>query len=226
VTRVNVLCEDRTGGGLAAVLQSASNRRRAAEGKSRLSFAPPGTVLNNHKLIDKCAGYDLLRFRSQPRFDHVYYVVDAKQLWDVDAVGLVPPQPNEPAPEFLARAQKAAYGAMSSRARGARDDVQWAEISAGFHPCVLMWERESLILPVADALGLGVPELSSDEVRRADGWVDNRFKQHLKGKYNKATDGIRLLKRIAESNELTERVLRANASLLEIVTSMVELPDA
>ena len=221
-----MLCEDRTGGGLAAVLQSASNRLRVAEGKSRLAFAPPGTVLNNHKLIEKCVGYELLRFRSQPRFDHVYYVVDAKQLWDVSVLGLVSPQPKESPPEFLARARKAAYSEMASRARGARDDVQWAEISGGFHPCVLMWERESMILPVADALGLGEPEPSSDDVRGADGWVDRRFRQHLKGKYNKATDGIRLLKRIAESSELTERVLAANASLREIVTSMVELADA
>lgn len=223
--RVNVLCEDRTGGGLAAVLQSASNRRRAADGRAPLVFARPGTVLNNYKLIEKCAGYDLLRFRTEPRFDHVYYVVDAKQLWDVSVLGLVPPQPSESASEFLVRARNAAGSAMTSRARGARDDAQWSEIAAGFHPCVLMWERESLILPVADVLGLGDPEPSSDDVRGADGWVESRFKKHLREKYNKATDGIRLLKRVADSAELTDRVLRANASLLEIVTSMVELPD-
>jgi hypothetical protein len=151
--------------------------------------------------------------------------MDAKQLWDVSVLGLVPPQPSESASEFLVRALYATGSAMTSRARGGRDDAQWAEIAAGFHPCVLMWERESLILPVADALGLGDPEPSSDDVRGADGWVGRRFQQHRKEKYNKATDGIRLLKRIAESIELTDRVLRANASLLEIVSSMVELSE-
>ncbi len=224
--RVNVLCEDRTGGGLAAVLQSAANRRRAAEGKPRLAFAPPGTVHNNYKLIERCLGYELLRFRTEPRFDHVYYIVDAKNLWDVGLLGLSPPQPQESPSDFLVRARDAARRAMTSRARGDhRSDHEWARISAGFHSCVLMWERESLILPVADELGLGDPEGNPDDVRGADGWVERRFRLHLKQKYSKAIDGKRLLTRIADSPDLFERVLRSNASLREIVSSMVALAE-
>lgn len=225
MTRVNVLCEDRTGGGLAAVLQSAANQRRAAAGKAPLEFARPGTVLNNHALIEKCRGYDLLRFRAEPRSDHIYYVVDAKRLWDVKSLELDAPQPNESAADFLVRSRHAAHRVMTSHARGNRSDVQWAEISSGFHPCVLFWERESLILPVADAFGLGEPEINPDSVRAADGWVGDRFKRYGQGKYNKATDGIRLLRRIAYTPELMERVLNANASLREIVSSMVALEE-
>lgn len=226
MTWVNVLCEDRTGGGLAAVLQSASNRRRAAEGKARLKFARPGTVLNNYKLIEKCAGYELLRFHSSPRYDHVYYVVDAKNLWHIGLLGLLPPQPQESPTAFWVRAQEAARVAMMSRARGdRRSDEEWEKIASGFHPYVLMWERESLILPVSDALRLGDPAADPDDVRGADGWVEKRFKERLKQKYNKAIDGMRLLKQIADSAELTDRVLSANASLGEIVSSMVALPE-
>lgn len=50
-------------------------------------------------------------------------------------------------------------------------------------------------------------------------------KEHLGQKYNKATDGIRLLRRIAYTPGLMERVLNANASLREIVSSMVALEE-
>jgi hypothetical protein len=90
-----------------------------------------------------------------------------------------------------------------------------------------MWERESLILPVADDLGLGEPESNPDDVRGADDWVDRRFRLHLREKYDKRTDGIRLLmRRIAFTPDLVERVLRANASVREIVSSMVALTEA
>lgn len=224
MTRVNVLCEDRTGGGLATVLQRASDQLRDAEGKPRLEFMPPGTLLNNHALIEKCRGYDLLRFHKSPTCDHVYYVVDAKRLWDLGYLGLKPPQPNEAPSDFLARARYVAHAAMAARARGDRDDAQWAEISDGFHPCVLMWERESLIVPVADALGLGDPEADPDGVRGADAWVERRFRIHRNEKYAKSTDGLMLLRRIAYSPPLLDRVLQANASLREIVSSMVALP--
>jgi hypothetical protein len=208
------------------VLKSAANRLRASEGKSPLVFARPGTVLNNYKLIEKCSGYELLRFRHEPKFDHVYYIVDVKNLWDVDLVGLSPPQPQESPSDFLVRARDAARKVMTSRARGdQRSDDEWAMIAGGLHPCVLMWERESLILPVADALGLGEAEVHADDVRGADGWVERRFKLYLKQKYNKAIDGVRLLTRIADSAELTERVLRSNGSLREIVASMVALEE-
>lgn len=85
--RVNVLCEDRTGGGLAEVLARAANAARAATGKPPIVFPrAPGTLLNNRELIRRCGEYDLLRFRYSPRFDHVYYVIDAKRLWDCEIV--------------------------------------------------------------------------------------------------------------------------------------------
>jgi hypothetical protein len=52
-----------------------------------------------------------------------------------------------------------------------------------------------------------------------------RFRQHLGERYNKATDGVRLLRRIAYTPELMERMLNANASLREIVASMVALEE-
>ncbi len=224
--RVNVLCEDRTGGGLAALLQSAANRLRAAAGKPRLAFAPPGTVHNNYKLIEKFSECELLRFRRDPRSDHVYYVIDAKNLWDISLMKLLPPQPQEPPSDFLVRARDAAGREMTSRARGDhRSDDEWARISAGFHPCVLMWERESLILPVADGLGLGDPEVDTDHVSGASGWVERRFR-NLSKRYSKAVHGKVLLTKIAESPDLTDRVLRCNASLRDIVSSMVALEEA
>jgi hypothetical protein len=189
-------------------------------------FAPPGTVLNNYKLIEKCSGYELLRFRTEPKHDHVYYVVDAKNLWDIPSLGLSQPQLNESPSDFWLRACDVVRKAMTARARGdRRSDAEWDRISSGFHPCVLMWERESLVLPVADGLGLGEPEANSDGVRKADGWVADRFKRRLNEKYSKAVDGKRLLTRIASSSELMERVLNANASLREIVALMVALEE-
>ncbi len=220
--RVSLLCEDRTGGGLAEVLQRAANAARSTAGKPPIAFGPAGTLLNNHELIRRCRAYDLLRFRTSPAADHVYYVVDAKRLWDLKFLHLTAPAPGESPLDFLRRAEEAACRAMIREARSDRGEEEWLTIATGFHPHVLLWERESLIVAVSDAVNLGPPD-DADKVRNADAWVGQRFRQHRNAKYVKGRDGILLLREIAASAELRDRILHANASVRAIVDSMAAI---
>jgi hypothetical protein len=224
VIRVNVLCEDRTGTGLARVIESAVNQRRASADKEPLWFPPrPGTVLNNQKLLEQCAKYERLRFNNRPRFDHVVYVIDAWRVWNLPEIDHPPPRPNEDLKPYLEALTGMVAAAMERRARGQRSDDDWAKISAGFHPHVLVWERESLMLPVSPDLGLGPAPEDCQAVRHPAKWLEQRHRQHKGGKYEKAIHGPEYLGAIAGNPTLCERVLGAVPSLSVLINELVGL---
>jgi hypothetical protein len=228
MTRVKLLCEDRTGRGLFQVIEKATQAARAAAGKAPLGFPRTrnlGLMAGNTKLLEQCAKYTEFRFRSSPPWDHVVYVIDAYRLWDVSAVGIQAPLPNEDMDAYLDGLTVKARAEMERRARGSQPADEWLRIADGFHAHVLVWERESLMLPVSDALGLGPPPPDLRSVRHAADWIDKRHQARAKGRsYEKAIQGPELLEQIANSSALRDRVLAQVQSLRAIVDSLVDLP--
>lgn len=108
---------------------------------------------------------------------------------------------------------------MERRARGGDSDEEWRRIAGGFQAHVLVWERESLMLPVSEALGLGPPPPDSQAVRHAFKWIRERHPR-----YEKAVHGPKFLEQIAADHGLRERVLAHTPSLKAIVDELVALP--
>ncbi|HYO58490.1 hypothetical protein [Archangium sp.] len=223
MTRVHLVTEDRTGGGLAAVLCAEAEHQRKLCGKARLQFsAKPSTVNGNAELLKQCEKYELFRFNYSPRCDHVFYVIDARNAWDLPQLKVQAPSPpyEQSLPAFI----HTICGRLAEIARGSRTEQQWAAISSGFHAHVLVWERESLILPVADRLGLGNAVMEVYTARRAAESVGDLFRGLGKRrKYDKAIDGPEYLQRIADDVQLRAIVLESNPSLRTIVDELVSL---
>ncbi len=223
VTSVHIITEDKTGDGLEAIIKQEVAHQRRLKELEPLEFSKlRGTVNGNAELLKQCAKYELFRFRYTPRFDHVFYVIDARNAWKLEQLGVEAPQPpyEKSLPPFCDAIQKK----LESFAKTGQTDEQWQHIRSGFHAHVLVWERESLILPVADQLGLGqaVADVYAD--RKAAEFVENRFKQTgRKRAYSKATDGKQFLDRIAYTEGLRTTVVGSNASLQAIVDELVSL---
>lgn len=225
MTRVNLLCEDRTGTGLFRVLEKAVQTARSADGKAPLTFPRrPGTIAGNTKLLSQCNKYAWYRFQADPRFDHVVYVIDAYSLWDVPAIDIRPPEQNQDIDSYLDELTLKARAEMVRLARGTAPEDTWQDIASGFHPHVLVWERESLMLPVSEALGLGPPPPDPRSERHAAKWVSKRHQEHRRGPYEKSVQGPRFLEKIAADRDLRVRVLAHIPSLAAIVDALVALP--
>lgn len=223
MTNVHLVTEDRTGGGLALFLRAAAEHLRQQQGRARLEFSrKPSTVNGNAELLKQCANYERFRFDYRPCYEHVFYVMDARNAWDLPQLGVQ--APSSPYRDNLPGFMKAIRLKLEHLAQNERTPEQWAKIRGGFHAHVLVWERESLILPVADKLGLGeaVPDVYAE--RRAAEAVTHKFRHSgLKRKYDKAIDGPEYLKRIAQNEQLRATVLASNPSLQAIVDDLASL---
>jgi hypothetical protein len=224
--RVNLFCEDRTGTGLFRVIEKAVQTARSAEGKAPLTFPRrPGTIESNTKLLKQCSKYAWHRFQAAPGWDHIVYVIDAYRLWDVDEIDIdPPPQQSARMSSYLAKLIAKARAVMERRARDTSSDEEWQSISGGFHPHVLVWERESLMLPVSEALGLGPPPPDPQAERHAAGWVSKRHQEYRRGPYEKSVQGPTFLEQIATAHHLRDRVLAHTPSLAAVVDELVALP--
>lgn len=223
MTSIHIITEDKTGGGLEAIIKAEVAHQRMLKELEALEFSKVrGTVNGNAELLKQCEKYELFRFRYPKRFDHVLYVIDARNAWDLDQLGVQAPQP--PYDKSLPPYCDAIRKKMESIAKAGRTDEQWQHIRSGFHAHVLVWERESLILPVADQFGLGQAVAEVYAERRAAESVSHRFKQIGKNRaYSKATDGKQFLDRIAYTEGLRMAVVGSNPSLQAIVDELVAL---
>jgi hypothetical protein len=220
--RVRLITEDRTGGGLDEVVQACVQARRAQEGREPLGFPrKPGNVDGAAQLLKECTKYELYRFHHSPRSDHVFYVLDARNVWDLKQLGVTPPLP--PLAQSLAPLLEGVKQGMIAMARERRTDDQWARISEGFHPHVLVWERESLILPVADRLGLGDAVANVYGARQAFEAVTELHRRTRRLKYSKAIHGPQYLKQIAHDASMRSTVLASNPSLRALVEELAAL---
>jgi len=223
VTRVHIITEDKTGGGLEDIIKQEVAHQRRLKTLEPLEFSKlRGTVNGNAELLKQCAKYELFRFRYTPRFDHVFYVIDARNAWDLEQLGVEAPQPpyKTSLPPFCDTIRKK----LESLAKVGQTDEQWQRIRNGFHAHVLVWERESLILPVADQLDLGQSIADVYAERKASDIVKHRFEQTGKQRaYSKATDGKQFLDRIAWNEGLRTTVVSSNPSLQAIVDELVAL---
>lgn len=216
--RVRILTEDKTGGGLEAIIKAAVNRARSATGREPLAIDPSkGFVTSNSDLLKKCQGYKLFRFSQ--RYDHVVYVMDARNCWKLCRVA----EPHPPHSEnSLTNPINQAREYMQALAKSGTE--RWSELQDGFHAHVLVWERESLMLPVGDRLGLGACHEQPYAEMQAFEWVRGQFRDVRRDRgYAKSTHGRELLKQIAESEPLLERVLSSNPSLAAIVSDLASI---
>jgi len=218
---VLIAAEDRTGGGLQQIIAKAVQARRAELGKPLLRFPPKHASLNgNAQLLADCEKYPQRRRNLPTPYDHVVYIMDARRSW-----GLVPgaakPSPGR-LEEGLAELERVVVASMEARARGMLNASAWAYLRPGFHAHVLVWERESLILPVLShfSLGADIPE-PAREMQAAE-ILTERARPSGYG-YSKADAGARFLNRIAENAELRDKVIQSNASLHRIIQALVDL---
>jgi hypothetical protein len=220
---IQLVTEDRTGSGLEQFLKAEAQSRWSQAGKTQLlRFARGrGDVNGNARLLEQCEKYELFRFRYRPRVDHVFYIIDARNAWDLKKLGVqVPQRPyDQSLPVFIEAVRKR----MAELARGPRTEPQWKDIEDGFHAHVLVWERESLILPVADRLRLGEAVRDVYDERQAFETVRERFRLFRRLGYSKSSEGISLLEEVARSKELREIVLASNPSLRAIVEDLTSL---
>lgn len=178
MTRVHIIAEDKTGGGLEAVLRAEANHQRQSRGLPPLDFShKPSSINGNAEL-------------------HV-----------------------ESLPAFIATVRTG----MGRIAQGDKSNAEWAKSSAGFHAHVLVWERETLLLPVLTQLGLGEPIADVCARRDAADIVKERFKRSATRAYAKAIDGPRYLFRIAQDEGLRRVVFEANPYLRDIVEELAAL---
>jgi hypothetical protein len=219
VTSVHIITEDKTGGGLEAIIKQEVAHQRRLKGLEPLEFSKlRGTVNGNAELLKQCGKYELFRFSYKPRFDHVFYVIDARNAWDLEQLGVQAPQP--PYEKSLLPFCDTIRKKLESLAKVGQTDEHWQRIRSGFHAHVLVWERESLILPVADQLELGQAVADVYTARKASDIVKHLFQQTGKKRaYNKAIDGKSLLDRIAYTEGLRTTVVGSNASLQASWTS-------
>ncbi len=213
LTRVRILTEDKTGGGHEAIIKAAVNGKRKELGKSALAIDPNnGFAASNSDLLKKCKGYRLLRSTGN-RYHHVVYVVDARRSWEVCKLE----KPLAPySVESLATLIEQVRAHMRNLAQS--EAPEWAELESGFHSHVLVWERESLMLPVAEQLGLGASLHDVYAEMQAFEWVRQRHQRYAKGLH-----GRPLLTMIAQSPELRALVLQSNSSLKAIVEDLVAI---
>lgn len=222
MTSVLIITEDKTGGGLEAVLRAEAQQRRQSRGRTPLHFLQRFTVNGNAQLLEQCRKYENLRFNYKPRIDHVFCVIDARNAWNLPQLGVqAPREPYDQAlPPFIASIQES----MRTLARGGKPEEQWpSRLRDGFHPHVLVWERETLILPVTDRLGLGEPLPDVCARRDAADIVKVRFGQVKTRGYAKSTDGREYLGRIAQEEPLRSIVFESNRYLRDIVEDLASL---
>lgn len=215
--RVLIATEDRTGGGLEQVIRKAVQCRLSEAGLPPAKFEEPLHYPGNARLLRACSFYGSYRFRRRPPVDHMVFVLDARNLWNL--IGCDPPGGQSGA--YLDYLEQRATEAMTAKARAQYDDESWEAVRSGFHPHVLVWERESLILPVADGLGLdGNAEANPYAVRQAAEWVGDRHWKKRNESYQKGADGRAYLDRIARSPDLLATVLESNPSLAAVVDDL------
>lgn len=131
--------------------------------------------------------------------------------------------PSGPIDLYLRSLSAVVRAEMVRRARLSYEtDGEWERVRGGFHAHVLVWERESLIVPVAAELNICAPALvAPPDVRSPAAWLAGIYKSRPGENYDKATEGNRLLKQIARQPELRERVLAANESVRGIVAEII-----
>ena len=219
--RVDLYCEDKTGTGLGELI-----RRCVFDGfKARLHIPNMmGRVHGANELLRQCEKFQNLVGGGR----HVVYIIDGYAAWDLGLAGLSPRVPPEPLDSYADKLVAVLKTEMERRASGGRaGEDGWKSIRGTFHAHVLLWERESLLLPVLEHLGLGPSIANSFETLHAAGAVSARFRERdRRNPYNKAVDGPRLLEKIAASAELRAVVLQAVPSFRAIVEDIRAIAGA
>ena len=216
-------CEDKTGTGLGELI-----RRWVFDGFNSNFHIPStmGRVHGANELLRQCEKFQNLAGGGKRR--HVVYIIDGYAAWDLGLAGLSPRVPPEPLESYADKLVTVLKTEMERRASGGRaGEDGWKNIRDAFHAHVLLWERESLLLPVLEHLGFGPSIANSFETPHAAGVVAARFlERDRRSPYSKSVDGPRLLAKIAASAELRMAVLQAVPSFRTIVEDIRAIAEA
>lgn len=233
--RVVVFYEDATVGGLHGLVRDIATERRRTKRRPAFPYFQAYSRKNNAKLVRDCDTFAKVRFAAPHRADHVFAVIDAYRV-----EGVVPGVPSAPRPgvpedefqQYCDALRSAVTGHLMARAMSDVGSNRQKEEATRFHPHVLFWERETVVLAGAETLARSHALTFPDEmvsraalVRRRNpaSAVEQTFREQRDETYQKAIDGPDLLGRIAEDRDRWDEVLDRVPSLGAIVEDLVAL---
>ena len=236
-SRVVILYEDKTGGGLHSLVRVIVTTRRAEVGREPLAYLYPLAMKSNTKLIAECSSYERMRFVGPHHADHVVAVIDAYEVENVVRSApkpIGPPDRDDPAAfaaycselDFKVREHMRglAFASMTAEVRGREE--------ARFHPIVLFWERESVFLAGGEILnetrGLALPPDRTSlegiqQTRCPTTVVKEAWVARTGLAYSKQINGPQLFGDLARNYPRWSTVLDKLPSLREIVDTLVSL---
>jgi len=227
--------EDATGGGLHSLVRAMARSRRKSEKRPPFSYFKDYPRKGNARLVRDCATFPLVRFRAPHRADHVFAVIDAYEVEKVIPKAPAPPAPDTadgPFGTYCTALHDAVVKHLQEQAMGDLSEKQRTDELPRFHPHVLFWERESVILAGAASLGKAggpnfEPEATSPRAllrrRNPAAFIDRAFRDQAKGKYQKSIDGPELLGLIEADSDGWETVLERVPSLRELVEDLAAI---
>lgn len=234
--RVVILYEDRLADDLHRLIVAMARQRRAELGRRepwpRFDARP---MKGNSKLIKACGDFQILRHRlPRGKYDHVFVMVDAYEIEKIVSSAPHPPpmtansehhqryrdQLNN---DVIAHIKQQAFASSWNQEELARE-------SATFHPHLLFWEAESILLAGTEFLrekaSLEISGISSHDelvlVRHpynvlADTWLA------AKGKTYRKTDGAILFKDLVDHPHHWPAILDRLPSLALMIEELATL---
>jgi hypothetical protein len=234
--RVVILYEDRLADDLHRLIVAMAHQRRVELGRGepwpRFDARP---MKGNSKLIKACGDFQTLRYTaSQGKYDHVFAMIDAYKIEKV--VNKVPRPPpltanSEHHQSYRDQLNDNVIAHMKQQAfAGLSNPKELERESTTFHPHVLFWEAESILLAGTEFLrekaSLEISGISSyDElvlVRHpynvlADTWLA------AKGKTYRKTDGAILFKALVDHPHHWPAILDRLPSLALMIEELATL---
>jgi hypothetical protein len=237
--RVVILYEDKTAGGLHHLISRMVEVRRGAQNRDRFSYFQPLPMKANAKLIEACRTFERMRFFGPHRADHVFAVIDG---YEVENVVPSAPQPPTPGQRKSSTRFEQYCRSLSAAVRSHLSDLALEKMTPErrgqevlrFHPHVLLWERESVLLAGGDILGstsgLALPadQLSAAGIlrtRHPTPLIEAAWARRFPGDpgYSKADDGPRLFGHLADHQEQWPTLLDRIPCLRDIVDELAVL---
>jgi hypothetical protein len=237
--RVVILYEDRTAGGLHHLIWRMVAVNRGQQDREPFSYFGSLPMKANAKLIAECRAYERMRFFRPHRADHVFAVIDGYEVENV-----VPSVPRPPPPaqrgdltlfdQYCLNLSAAVRSHMSDLAFAKMTPERREQETLRFHPHVLFWERESVLLAGGDVLrstrGLNLPEdkLTATGIlltRHPTPLIEDAWAQCFPDDphYSKADDGPQLFNDLVDHQEHWPTLLNRLPSLKEIVDELTAL---
>lgn len=237
--RVVILYEDKTAGGLHHLIKRMVAVRRGEQNRDPFASFHSLPMKANAKLIAECRAYERMRFFGPHRADHVFAVIDGYEVENV-----VPTAPRPPSPaqrgdltlfdQYCLDLTAAVRSHVSDLAFAKMTPERREQETLRFHPHVLFWERESVLLAGGEILrltpGLNLPEdkLSATGIlltRHPTPLIESAWAHRFPHDphYSKADDGPQLFSNLVDHQDQWPTLLDRIPCLREIVDELTAL---